>query len=392
MLEINCVSLTRSKVKKAIKALRCGKAAGPDDIPDEERNIPSDLKDGLISILAKKGDLRDYNNYRGIMLLSTPGKALNCIILERLRKRVDDELRENQASFRNERSCSDQIATLRIIIEQSIEWHTPVYVNFIDFEKAFDGVDRELLWKPMAHYGIPPKYINIIKNMYQDMQCRVLHQGCAQETFKMLTGVKQGCLLSPFLSLLCINWIMKQTIHNKKTGIQWSLTEHLEDLKFADDIALLSHTNQKIQEKSKLLELGLKINGPKNMTYKINNKSMNPITAGGQALEEVDQFTYLGSVIVVDGGTGEDMKTRIGKARATFNILNKIWKSKNISMKTKLKIFNSNVEIVLLYGSETWKSTTNIINKLRTANHCLRRILRIFWPNAPNKIQWRYSC
>ena len=95
----------------------------------------------------------------------------------------------------------------------------------------------------MAHYGIPPKYINIIKNMYWDMQCNVLFQRCAQEKLKVLTGVKQGCLLSPFLFLLCIDWIMVQSTHNKRTGIQWSLTEHLEDLDFADDIALLSRSH-----------------------------------------------------------------------------------------------------------------------------------------------------
>ena len=168
------------------------------EIWEDEENIPADWKGGLIAIIPKKGDLRDFNNYRGIMLLSTPGKVKKRIILERLRKGVDDELRENQAGFRNGRSCSDQIATLRIIIEQSIEWNTPVYVNFIDFEKAFDSVDRKRLWNLMAHYGIPPKYINIIKNTYQDMQCQVLHQGQAQETFTVLT-VKQGCQLSPFL-------------------------------------------------------------------------------------------------------------------------------------------------------------------------------------------------
>lgn len=84
------------------------------------------------------------------------------------------------------------------------------------------------------------------------------------------------------------SWNKQSTI---ETGIQWSLTEHLEDLDVADDIALLSHTHQQIQEKSKLLELGLKINGPKTKIMRINNKSMNPITALGQAPEEVDQFT-----------------------------------------------------------------------------------------------------
>ena len=91
------------------------------------------------------------------------------------------------------------IASLRIIIEQSVEWNTPVLVNFIDFEKAFDGVDREMLWEFMGHYGIPPKFISFIKNTYHGMQCEVLHEGCVSEAFEVLNGVRQGCLLSPFL-------------------------------------------------------------------------------------------------------------------------------------------------------------------------------------------------
>lgn len=227
-----------------------------------------------------------------------------------------------------------------------------------------------------------------MKSSYQDMQCQVLHQTQTQNTFTVLTGVKQGCLLSPFLFLLCIDWIMTQTTHNKKTGIQWSLTKQLEDLDFADDIALLSHSHQQMQEKTQLLEktaagLGLKINVGKTKIMRINNKNTSPINIRGSPLEEVDQFTYLGSVIAVDGGTEEDVKARIGKARTAFNILNKIWKTKNISLNTKLKIFNSNVKTVLLYGSETWRTTKHITNKLQTfTNHCLRRILRIFWPTS----------
>ena len=58
---------------------------------------------------------------------------------------VDPHLRDQQAGFRKERSCTDQIATLLIILEQSLEWNSPLYVNFIDYEKAFDSVDRESL-------------------------------------------------------------------------------------------------------------------------------------------------------------------------------------------------------------------------------------------------------
>ena len=124
--------------------------------------------------LPKKGDLSSCNNWRGIMLLSIPGKVLSRIMLERLKAALDKRLREEQAGFRQDRSCTDHIATMRIIIEQSLEWQTPLYSIFVDFQKAFDSVDREVIWKLMEHYGFPPKYIGIIKQLYQDASCQVI--------------------------------------------------------------------------------------------------------------------------------------------------------------------------------------------------------------------------
>ena len=100
---------------------------------------------------------------RDIMLLSVPGKVLNRVILERQKMTLNSKLRDHQAGFHQKRSCTDQISTLRIIIEQSIEWNSPAYINFIDFEKAFDNLDHETMWKLMRHYRIPEKFISIIK-------------------------------------------------------------------------------------------------------------------------------------------------------------------------------------------------------------------------------------
>ncbi|VDP85264.1 unnamed protein product [Schistosoma mattheei] len=73
---------------------------------------------------------------------------------------VDAQLRDQQAGFRKDRLCTDQIATLRIIVEQSIEWNSSLYINFIDYEKAFDGMDSTTLWKLLRHYGVPQKIAN----------------------------------------------------------------------------------------------------------------------------------------------------------------------------------------------------------------------------------------
>ena len=90
------------------------------------------------------------------MLLSVPSKILTRIILDRLKRALDKTLREEQAGFRQDRSCTDHIATLRIIIEQSLEWQSPLYSVFVDFQKAFDSVDRDVIWRLMQHYGLTP--------------------------------------------------------------------------------------------------------------------------------------------------------------------------------------------------------------------------------------------
>ena len=83
-------------------------------------------------------------------------------------------------------------------------------------------------------------------------------------------------------------------------------------------------------------------------------------------IEDVTSFTYLGSVINTTGGTDEDVLARTGKARSTLNTLASIWRSREITTTTKLRIFNCNVKSVLLYGSETWRMTEKTASRLQT--------------------------
>ena len=123
--------------------------------------MPNDWKHGHLIKLPKKGNLKECSNWRGITLLSVPGKVFSRILLERIKTEVEKEhvLRDEQAGFRQERSTTDQIATLHNIIEQSLEWNTTLYTIFADFEKAFDSVDRDTLWKPQFYFGIPEKIV-----------------------------------------------------------------------------------------------------------------------------------------------------------------------------------------------------------------------------------------
>ena len=358
--------------------------------------FPQEWKEGQLVKIPKKGDLSNCSNYRGITLLSIPGKVFNRIMLERIKNATDPKLRDEQAGFRKNRSTIDQIATLRIIVEQSLEWNSQLVINFLDYEKVFDSIDRETLWKILRHHGIPQKLVNLIRSMYEDTTCRIVHAGQLTDNFSILTGVRQGCLLSPFLFILAIDWLMKETTQGRRNGIQWTPWTQLDDLDFADDIALLTHTQEQMQEKTTVLSalsesVGLRIHPTKSKVLRIGAPQGKQIKVKDEALENVDSFCYLGSIIDEEGGTVAEVKSRIGKAQAAFRSLSKVWRTKDISLRTKLKIFNSNVKAVLLYGCETWNASPSCIKRIQTfINKCLRKLLGIRWTDKiTNEEVWR---
>ena len=72
-----------------------------------------------------------------------------------------------------------------------MEFDSSLYINFVDYEKSFDSIDRDTLWKLLRHYGIPEKIITLIRNTYDGMTCKVTHAGRLTESFQVNTGVRQ---------------------------------------------------------------------------------------------------------------------------------------------------------------------------------------------------------
>jgi len=216
----------------------------------------------------------------------------------------------------------------------------------------------------LRHYGIPEKFIAITQQSYYNAQIRVIQIRELTPPFSVKTGVRQGCILLPMLFLLVIDWTMTATTEGSRTGIQWFLLSQLHDLDFADNIALLFHNHKHAQDKVESLaktagmtDLTIKKKKSNTKTMRINSTNEHPIKLDSEDIENVTSFTYRGSVIAVDGGTERDVLVRIGKARTAFLLLRLVWRSKEISLRTKLRIFNTNVKSVLMYGAETWRVT-----------------------------------
>ncbi|GFS00157.1 hypothetical protein ElyMa_004547200 [Elysia marginata] len=128
---------------------------------------------------------------------------------------------------------------------------------------------------------------------------------------------------------------MRRSTEGKLQGIQWTPTSQLEDLHFADDIALLSHIHQQMQETTTTLNttsksLRLKVNKNKTKILGLKTNNNRPVAVENEELENVASFTYQGSTTNKEGGVEEDAKKRIQKARQAFLGLKKIWSSKII--------------------------------------------------------------
>ena len=150
-----------------------------------------------------------------------------------------------------------------------------VFINFIDFEKAFDSIHRETLWKIMELYEVPSKILNTIQKLLENNEICVVNNGLQSDWVRIESGVKQGCGMSSFLFLLVLDWVMRNSVEGKNTGLRWKFMSKLEDLDYADDIALLSSKFSDLQDKTTAIKewaekAGLKINAGKTKTMRMN--------------------------------------------------------------------------------------------------------------------------
>ena len=153
----------------------------------ENATIPQEFKDAnIVHLYKRKGNIQACDNHRGISLLSIAGKIFARILLNRLADHLDKGLLpESQCGFRKERGTTDMIFAVRQLQEKCQEQHRDLYLTFVDLTKAFDTVSREGLWKIMAKYGCPPKFITMVRQFHDGMQARVIDNGQPSSPFQV---------------------------------------------------------------------------------------------------------------------------------------------------------------------------------------------------------------
>ena len=284
------------------------------------------------------------------------------IILNRLQPQAEEIIAEQQAGFRTGRSTTEQIFNLRILCEKYLQHQQDLYHVFVDFKKAFDRVWHEALWATTRKYNINASIIRAIENLYDKAQRAVLVNGNTGELFRTTVGVRQGCLLSP-TRFNILERIMCEPLddHEGSVSIGGRL---ITNFRFADDVVVNAEEEEEagVQvDRFDRTTTRYKMFGPDKTKVMTNNSNgfQGEIKINGQRLDEVENFKYLGAIISKEG-SNPMIFSRIAQTTAALSRLKIIWRDKNISLVSKVKLMQTLILSTLLYACESWTLTAEI--------------------------------
>ncbi|KAK3568863.1 hypothetical protein QTP86_018965 [Hemibagrus guttatus] len=340
--------ITQAEIAEVVQQLLGGKAPGVDEIHPEylksldvvglswlthlcniawrSETVPLDWATGVVVPLFKKGDLRVCSNYRGITLLSLPGKVYSRVLERRVRPLVEPRIQEEQCGFRPSRGTLDQLYTLHRVLEGSWEFAQPVHMCFVDWEKAFDRVPRGILWEVLWKYGVCGPLLRAVRSLYNRSR-----------------------------SLVHI--------------------ASYDDVLLAPSSLDLQHALGRFAAKCEAA--GMRVSTSKSEAMYLDRKKVAyTLQVGGEVLPQVEEFKYLGVLFTSEGRMDREIDRRIGAAAAVMrSMYRSVVVKKELSRKAKLLIYQSIYVPTLIYGHELWVMTERVRSRIQAAEMSfLRRV------------------
>lgn len=403
--------VTTAEVERAIERMKNGKAAGEDTIRPElikaggivlvdeitslfnacwqTGRVPKDWETSIIVPLYKKGDSSKCENYRAICLIDVIAKLYSRILEGRLRQHVEADLDEEQAGFRPGRQTQDLIFSLRSITDKWISRGQGAYLAFLDLKAAFDEVPREELWKALEKKQTPAKLLAAIKSLFHDPKGIIRLDGSVSSTFNMSKGVRQGDSLSPLLFIIFMDEVTvtcKRRTDKSLVGMRNLRPVQCQAMLYADDVVLIADSERKLQKAvlewtETLKERGMTVNKDKSQVMMVARTEDQVedivVMCDGHRLTQVSSYQYLGTAVHQTGKLTEEVRQRVRKASGAYYAMNNVlFGKKEVSTKTKARVYTAIIEPILLYGAESWVAHKNEVSQVNAVQmKCCRRMV-----------------
>ena len=201
------------------------------------------------AVWKRKGNVQDPRKYRGITLLSKVLKLLERVLDAMIMRRVEGDLGDELHRFRNGRGTADW---MRHVVEKRLGVQGIMALGFVDLEKAFDTVPREMVMVMLRWMGVPEAEVRMVVDMYEKTTARVVLGKGASVEFEVNIGLRQTSLLSPLLFITVLDLTSRKTV----------IKDAMKKLLYGDDLALMAKGKQEtLEEWNRLFSRhGLKIN------------------------------------------------------------------------------------------------------------------------------------
>ncbi|KAK3556526.1 hypothetical protein QTP70_009073 [Hemibagrus guttatus] len=307
--------ITQAEVTEVVQQLLGGKAPGVDEIRLDylksldvvglswltrlcniawwSGTVPLDWATGVVVPLFKKGDRRVCSNYRGITLLSLPGKVYSRVLERRVRPLIEPQIQEEQCGFRPSRGTLDQLYTLHRVLESSWEFAQPVHMCFVDLEKAFDRVPCGILWEVLWEYRVHGPLLRAVRSLYNRSRSLVRIASCRSDLFPVHVGLRQGCPFSPVLFIVFMDRISRHS--QGLEGVRFGDHRISQDVLLAPSSLDLQHALGRFAAECETA--GMRVSTSKSEAMVLDRKKVAcTLQVGGEVLPQVEEFKYRGLV------------------------------------------------------------------------------------------------
>ena len=332
-------------------------------------HFPERLSVGLITAVYKSGDKSDMSNYRGITVGSVIAKAFAMILEQRIASWAENHAvkAKGQAGFRKDFRTTDNIFVLRSLIDKQRQTRQKgqcgkLYCCFVDFKKAFDTVNRDLLWQVLEGLGIQGRILEIIKSLYAHDSAAVRSSQGISAIFRCFLGVKQGCPLSPTLFGLYVDGLEKHLLQTAGIDAPELLGTLIPLLLYADDLILTSTTAAGLQKQLDALatfckdrQLTVNLSKTKVVIFEARRSASVEFKLNGNAVDREDHYRYLGFNFHATKNMTYGVSHLVSAAGKAVHAMRRRCALLQLRDPRQLcKLFDILVLPILSYGSEVW--------------------------------------